>query len=271
MNQSSIAAAMLLSLFTACGQPSPPPTSQPLIVGGTKAPMRPFMAGLVRAGSRQAFCGGTFISHDVVMTAAHCVSSRTNGLRVAGGHRENHDLTSDRTRLVQSIKIHEDYETDTNTHDLALLFLKSDDRATINNVQPATISVNPSLPDNLGSATVAGWGATSFGGDEADELLEVEVPIISNTTCRSAGGPYADIIDSQICAGDFEKGGVDSCQGDSGGPLFTERNNRIQVIGVVSWGDGCATARKPGVYTRVASFKKWLRDSIDSEPLSFLE
>lgn len=271
MKPCSILVAVLLSSLAACGKPSASRVSQTKIVGGSPAPTRPFMAGLVRAGSRQAYCGGTFIAPDVVMTAAHCVSSRTSGLRVAGGHQENRDLTRDRTRLVQSIKIHEDYDTETSTNDLALLFLDNSDRTTISNIKPASLSANPTLPENLDTAIVAGWGATSFGGDEAEELLEVEVPIISNSVCRSAGGPYSDITDSQICAGDFENGGVDSCQGDSGGPLFTQRNNRTQIIGVVSWGDGCATARKPGVYTRVASYAQWLREAIDSNSsLTFL-
>lgn len=65
--------------------------------------------------------------------------------------------------------------------------------------------------------------------------------------------------------GDFEKwrlsltsGGIDSCQGDSGGPLFTQQP--FELVGIVSWGEGCAQPRFPGVYTKVAAFVDWIRD-----------
>ena len=48
------------------------------------------------------------------------------------------------------------------------------------------------------------------------------------------------------------KGGKDTCQGDSGGPLF--RSDPFRLVGIVSWGQGCAVAGYPGVYTRVADF-----------------
>lgn len=263
MRRSTILAGMLVSFLAACGASNDDATSSPLIVGGGKAPPRPFMAGLIRGGSTRSFCGGTFVAPDVIMTAAHCVSSRPKGLRVAGGHHENHDLTPDRTASVSSIVIHEEYDTETNANDIALLFLSSTQRS-LGSVRPASVSSSTSLPESTGKARVAGWGVTSFGGSEPGELLEVQVPIIDVGTCKSAGGPYANVDTTQICAGDFENGGIDSCQGDSGGPLFVDRNGAIQVIGIVSWGEGCASAHKPGVYTRVASFKSWMDDAISA-------
>jgi secreted trypsin-like serine protease len=263
MKHSAILGAMLVSVLTACGAATDETASSPAIVGGNKAPARPFMAGLVRAGTSRAFCGGTFVEPDVVLTAAHCVSSRPSGLRVAGGHRQNRDLTPDRTLPVESIVIHEDYDPTTNANDIALLYLSAQERS-FAGVRPAQISSSVTLPEATGAARVAGWGTTSFGGTGAEELLEVQVPIVSVDTCKSAGGPYTTVGDTQICAGDFENGGQDSCQGDSGGPLFVERSGGVQIIGVVSWGEGCASAQKPGVYTRVASFKGWMADALSA-------
>jgi trypsin len=54
-----------------------------------------------------------------------------------------------------------------------------------------------------------------------------------------------------FCAGVQSTGGKDSCQGDSGGPII-DKSTRV-LLGLVSWGEGCAQAGKPGVYTRVGS------------------
>ena len=76
------------------------------------------------------------------------------------------------------------------------------------------------------------WGTTSSGGALAANLLQVTVPKVSLQSCRSSYGTTA-ITDRMICAG---AAGIDSCQGDSGGPLTYDD----ELVGVVSWGRGCA-------------------------------
>merc|ERR1712018_1073747 len=86
--------------------------------------------------------------------------------------------------------------------------------------------------------TVSGWGTTSSGGSLASTLMKVSVPVVSDDDCRDAYG-QSDITDSMICAG-LEEGGKDSCQGDSGGPFICGEKGSEELIGVVSWGIGCA-------------------------------
>ena len=51
---------------------------------------------------------------------------------------------------------------------------------------------------------------------------------------------------------------------DSGGPLMVEEGNRHSVIGIVSWGLGCAQPGLPGVYTIVQEYLHWIEDIIAS-------
>jgi secreted trypsin-like serine protease len=104
---------------------------------------------------------------------------------------------------------------------------------------------------------IAGWGTLSSGGSLPNTQQKAVVPVGQQTTCRSQYGQNA-ILDSMICAG-YSEGGIDTCQGDSGGPMFQYGNDgHYYVVGIVSWGSGCASPNFMGVYTRVSSFVDWL-------------
>lgn len=102
--------------------------------------------------------------------------------------------------------------------------------------------------------TVIGWGTTSQWGSLSPVLMEVNVPLTTVDYCADA---YPGKIDgSMICAG-APAGGIDSCQGDSGSPNVVQGPNGPVVIGVTSFGQGCARPGKPGVYSRISYLKEW--------------
>ena len=91
-------------------------------------------------------------------------------------------------------------------------------------------------------------------------LMQVSVPIVSEAKCKKAYG--SSIHTSMVCAG-LDRGGKDSCQGDSGGPMVCEHNGKFFLEGVVSWGSGCASPGKYGVYARVRYLKNWIDGKIN--------
>merc|ERR1712131_353856 len=122
---------------------------------------------------------------------------------------------------------------------------------------------------------ITGWGATEFGGWNANVLQEAVVPIVSRDQCNEwiSENPEAQQLVhnehyTQLCAG-YEEGGIDTCQGDSGGPLACKYDGVWVLDGIVSFGWQCARKRSPGVYTRVADdvILDWIKTKMDG-PLS---
>jgi trypsin len=100
-------------------------------------------------------------------------------------------------------------------------------------------------------------GDTTEGGTSPALLRKVEVPVVSRASCRSSYGTSA-ITDRMFCAG-VAAGGKDSCQGDSGGPIVSSSK---QLIGIVSWGNGCARPNLPGVYSRIGALSSFITSNL---------
>ena len=245
----------------------------PRIIGGTPVTSGWLsQAALLDAfepdGYQAQFCGGTLIAPYFVATAAHCVDDLDpSDVDVAVGKYDLTQIqTSDRIAVAE-VYVHPQWDPYTDENDFAVLQLNAP------SAQPVTSMISSPVPSPSPVAQgkpgkIAGWGVTD-SGRPATILRNADVSFISDATCQSnpSGGYGSDLYPvSMICAGGLSAGvpvgSPDTCQGDSGGPLLAEQGTALVLAGITSWGNGCAVAGFPGVYSRVSYGRNWLLEQL---------
>ena len=108
-------------------------------------------------------------------------------------------------------------------------------------------------------ATVYGWGVTRENGSQPAIMREVDVPLVTREVANAKNAYNGEINETMIAAG-YAKGGKDACQGDSGGPLIIRETRTL--IGVVSFGEGCARPNKYGIYSNISNANEWIMSVI---------
>ncbi|KAK2884829.1 serine protease 33 [Channa argus] len=258
---------VLASYAQVCGRR---PLKEDRIVGGMDASEGawPWQVD-VQTTKDQHICGGTIITENWVLSAAHCFPnpSEVSPYTIYVGRYQLNGLNKHQASYrVTRVVIPPGYTNPESGRDLALLQL-SEPITWSDYAQPVCLPTSStSFPPGM-LCYVTGWGDIQNGValQGAGTLQQVQVPIISQSSCQEmyqTNKDSVDILDDMVCAG-FQEGGKDSCQGDSGGPLVCQMLNGTWVqAGVVSFGLGCAQTNHPGVYARLTSYSSFITNII---------
>lgn len=226
------------------------PEKRPRIIGGTQANQARYPYYALMKGT--SLCGAALISPRFVLTAAHCRDA-DQVFEIGPQTFINGGVSGGVTIQINDRAVHPLYNEVSYENDLALFELKEDAPFPYVRLSPDEIlSVGEEM-------TVVGFGdvdedesVTEF----AELLQQTNVNYVSNTECRR--DHRGEIEESMICA---EAPGQDACYGDSGGPLLLTPTESVEddlMVGIVSWGRGCANENFPGVYTRISYFYDWI-------------
>lgn len=236
------------------------------VVGGSDATPNsaPWIVSLQWGTVRPShFCGGSIISENWVVSAAHCtVAYPSYGIStvVAGLHDLNQFDGYEQIRIVNLAQKweHEDYPGTVGPHDISLILIQ---RPFEFNSIVGPIFLPNAGQIHSGNVTLFGWGSTSdtFYPIYPNILQTVSKPIIPIDVCLEQ---FAEtpVHENNVCTGPLG-GGISACSGDSGGPLSQDD----ELIGIVSWGFiPCGLPNSPSFYVRVSAYIPWITNIIDS-------
>jgi len=236
------------------------------IIGGSEATEDRYSYAVSLQDRIGHFCGGALIAKDVILTAAHCKGGKYN---IVLGRHDFNDSDGEVIAMKSELP-HPNYDTCTTDNDFMLVFLEN--AVTASNVDLVTLNNDASAPSIGQAVTAMGWGDTDIRDDYSqlsDVLMNVRVNAISNEECDASEGMignypdnyHGQITENMLCA---KRNMQDACQGDSGGPLVIKGGSASSdvLVGVVSWGIGCAHESFPGVYARVSSAYSWIENEV---------
>ncbi|XP_016891320.1 chymotrypsin-like elastase family member 2A [Cynoglossus semilaevis] len=256
----------VLLLFVAasaysCGVPTVPPVVNRVVAGEDVKPHSwPWQVSLQYASSGRwrHVCGGTLVSSNWVLTAAHCINERYTYRVELGKHSLKASEDGSVSLTAAEIITHEDYNIFLSRNDIALIKLSSP--VTLSDtISPACLPEEDVTLAHGSPCYVTGWGRLYTDGPLADVLQQGLLPVVGHDICSQDDWWSVLATDKMVCAGG---GGITAgCNGDSGGPLNCQNTDGSwDVHGVVSFGSGqgCNVVQKPTVFTKVSSYISWI-------------
>ncbi|XP_078004415.1 transmembrane protease serine 11A isoform X1 [Phascolarctos cinereus] len=244
-----------LTVQSCCGK-RVTPTIVNRIIGGEIAPKSawPWQASLQHDHVHQ--CGATLISNTWLVSAAHCFKNYRSprGWTVSFGTTINPPLMK---RNIKRIVVHERYRSPAREYDIAVVQFSPQVTFTDDIRRICLPDASDYFPP-ASTVYITGFGSLLYGGDSQNELRQAAVEIISDEICKQPHVYGKEITFGMFCAG-FLEGIYDACRGDSGGPLVVkDSKDTWYLLGIVSWGDNCGRVNKPGVYTQITYYRKWI-------------
>lgn len=201
-------------------------------------------------------CGGCYIGGRAFLTAAHCVDDISDPTKLSVKFNNYSRTGPGMVLKAKKIYIHPNYNPNTFDNDVAVICLEKKPRK----VKTMRLNASASRTKKGRKMSVIGYGRIKEGGPLSDKPRQINI-----TVSTRENYPSEWITNQMFTASDVNDPGnpndnEDACQGDSGSPAFVylRKKRQYRVVGIVSWGIGCAVDGFPGVYSKVSSSRKWI-------------
>ena len=225
-----------------------------------------FFCSITNRNTNIPFGAGSYIGNNIIITAAHVMFKQNINNLVVRFNKKNL-RHGGKVFGIKSVKIHPRYDNDTINNDIAIIYLHEDiSKHNINQIYLPTPELYNYIYKKNRECVIMGYGKDNFNGNLTNKL---QCSLINIMNINQTRLPPSWVNQNMVIAGDYNDlndptDNEDSCQGDSGGPMFGNygKNRTPILIGIVSWGVGCAWDGFPGVYTKVGNYVKWVYKNI---------